>query len=79
VLGKAGSRTAQMTLSDFLHERAAVLYSTVLHVNLPMFSKFLFVFFLSEYSQIHNTVSGNPNQRTLLTPARLWLSTKTPF
>jgi len=29
--------------------------------------KFLFVLFLSEYSRKHDTVSGNPNQRTLLT------------
>jgi len=29
-------------------------------------------FFLSECTRKHDTVSGNPNQRTLLTLAKLW-------
>jgi len=41
--------------------------------------KFLFVFFLSEYSRKHDTESGNLNQRTLSNLARLWPSTKTLF
>jgi len=32
---------------------------------------------LSEYGRQHDIVSGNPNQGTLLTLARLWQWTKT--
>ena len=40
---------------------------SVSHVNITAsVFKFLFAFFLSEYSRKHDTVSGNPNQRTLL-------------
>jgi len=35
--------------------------------------------FSSEYTQKHNAANGNPNQRTLLTLARLWHRTKKPF
>ena len=53
---------------------------SVLHVNTAAsVFKFLFALFLSEYWRKHDTESGNPNQRTLLTLARLWPSTKTPF
>jgi len=53
---------------------------SVLHVNTTAGDfKFLRVFFLSEYLRKHDTVSGNATQRTLLTLARLWPSTKTPF
>jgi len=53
---------------------------SVLHVNTTASDfKFLFVFFLSEYSRKYDTVSGNPNQRTVLTLATLWPSTKTAF
>jgi len=59
-------------------------YSTnvcsILHINTTAsIFKFLFVFFLSEYSRKHVTVSGNPNKRTVLNFARLWPPTKRPF
>jgi len=42
---------------------------SVLHVNTTAsVFKFLFVFFLSQYSRKHDTLSGNSNQRTLFNP-----------
>jgi len=53
---------------------------SVLQVNTTASDfKFLFVFFLSKYSRKHDRVSGNPNQRELLTLSTLWPSIETPF
>jgi len=80
VLDKAVSSTAQTRrfLQNVMQYCTPVC--SVLHVNTTASDfKFLFVFCLSEYYRKHDTVSANPNHRTLLTLARLWPSTKMPF
>jgi len=55
---------------------------TFQHWSWPQFWKIdkkISHFFLSDCTQKHNTVSGNPNQRTLLTLARLCHWTKKTF
>jgi len=66
--------------SDPLEKNSFDAHASVLHV-ITTASDFniMFVFFLSEYLQKHDRASGNPNQRTLLSLARLSPPTKTPF
>jgi len=46
-------------------------YTTTLTIVLKNKDKIFYHFFLTEHTRKQNTVSGNPNQRTLLTLA--WL------
>jgi len=48
-------------------------YSTTLTIVSKNKDKIFSHFFLTEHTRKQNTVSGNPNQRTLLTLARLTL------
>jgi len=75
---KQHKRNLAAFLQYVMQYRTTVCSALHLNTAVSVF-KFLFVFFLSEYSRKHDTVSGNPNQGTLITLARLWPSTKTPF
>jgi len=64
VLDKAVSKTPQTKLRTFLQESNAALYRCMVYIacnTTASVFKFLLVFFLTEYSRKHDTVSGKPN------------------